>query len=159
MSQQNRDWQHSLLNPFTTQPAFCCWSWQKHLVIVLMNLWRRPTLQSVGWDHSKAAWGLIWVYKSGMAVNSWEHAECKTFGERNFMRLSGVSKDQKIFDKLLQGEFSLLQEIQGSKFDLQLHNSYSTNQFSMPVTSIQTFLLYTLYYHTNSLSVNVSAVV
>jgi hypothetical protein len=75
------------------------------------------------------------------------------------MRLSGVSKDQKIFDKLLQGEFSLLQEIQGSKFDLQLHNSYSTNQFSMPVTSIQTFLLYTLYYHTNSLSVNVSAVV
>lgn len=56
-------------------------------------------------------------------MNSREHAECKTFGERNFMKFSRVSKDQTIFEKLLQGEFSLLQEIQGSKFDLQLHNS------------------------------------
>jgi len=34
-----------------------------------------------------------------------------------------------------------------------------TNHFSIPVTSIQTFLLYTLYDYTNNLSVNVSAVV
>jgi hypothetical protein len=94
-----------------------------------------------------------------MAVNSREHAECKTSVERNFMKFSSVSKDQTIFDKLLQGEFSLLQEIQGSKFDLQLHSSYWTNHISIPVTSIQTFLLYTLYYYTNSLPVNVSAVV
>jgi hypothetical protein len=94
-----------------------------------------------------------------MAVNSREHAECKTSGERNFMKFSGVSKEQTILDKLLQGEFSLLQEIQGSKFDVQLHNSYWTNHFSTPVTSTQTSLLYTLYYYTNSLSVNVSAVV
>jgi hypothetical protein len=91
-----------------------------------------------------------------MAVSNREHAE---FGERNFVKFSGVSKDQTVFDKLLQVEFSLLQEIQGSNFDLQHHNSYWTNHFSIPVTSIQMFLLYTLYYYTNSLSVNVSAVV
>jgi len=61
------------------------------------------------------------------------------------MEFSGVPKDQTIFDKFLQGELSLLQEIQGSKFDLQLHNSYWSNHFSILVTSIQTFLLYTLY--------------
>ena len=59
-----------------------------------------------------------------MAVNSREHAECNIFGERNFMKISGVSKDQTIYDKLFQGEFSLLQETQGSKLDLQIHNSY-----------------------------------
>ena len=40
------------------------------------------------------------------------------------MKISGVSKDQTIYDKLFQGEFSLLQETQGSKLDLQIHNSY-----------------------------------
>jgi hypothetical protein len=94
-----------------------------------------------------------------MAVNSREHTECKTFGVRNFMKLSGVSKDQTIFDKLLQGEISLMREVQGSKLDSQLHNSYWPNHFSTPVTSIQPFLLYTLYYCTNSLPVSVSAVV
>lgn len=56
------------------------------------------------------------------------------------MKIRGMSKDQTIFDKLLQGELSLLHEIQGSKFDLQLHNSNWTNHFSICVTSTQIFL-------------------
>lgn len=102
----------STLSQYCHPSAFLCKSWQKHLVIVLIILWHRPTLQSVGWDYSKAAWGLIRLYRSGMAVNSREHAECNTLGERNFMKISGVSNDHTIHDRLLQGEFSLLQETQ-----------------------------------------------
>jgi hypothetical protein len=42
---------------YSQASAIVCKSQQKHLVKVLIILWLRPTLHSVGWDHGKGSLG------------------------------------------------------------------------------------------------------